>query len=99
MSPGHMLSDLVESGVHQAAAQRRPLDHAAQGVIRQEHRECEDTPSPRLPADAIVGVLRRAAAKQYWVYIGTYTGPQSKGIYASKFDADTGKLEPPCSGW
>src|SRR3954454_16569791 len=35
------------------------------------------------------------AAKQYWVYIGTYTGPQSKGIYAAKFDADTGKLETP----
>jgi len=37
----------------------------------------------------------RAAAKQYWVYIGTYTGPQSKGIYAARFDADTGKLEAP----
>ena len=36
-----------------------------------------------------------AAAKQYWVYIGTYTGPQSKGIYAARFDADTGKLEAP----
>src|SRR3982751_602054 len=36
-----------------------------------------------------------AAGKQYWVYIGTYTGPQSKGIYAAKFDADTGKLETP----
>jgi 6-phosphogluconolactonase len=36
-----------------------------------------------------------AAAKQYWVYIGTYTGPQSKGIYAARFDADTGKLETP----
>jgi 6-phosphogluconolactonase len=36
-----------------------------------------------------------AAGKQYWVYIGTYTGPQSKGIYAAKFDAGTGKLEEP----
>src|SRR5678816_1201937 len=35
-----------------------------------------------------------AAATQYWVYFGTYTGPQSKGIYASRFDAKTGKLEP-----
>ena len=35
-----------------------------------------------------------AASKRYWVYIGTYTGPQSKGIYAFQFDADSGKLEP-----
>jgi 6-phosphogluconolactonase len=35
-----------------------------------------------------------AASKRYWAYIGTYTGPQSKGIYAFQFDADTGKLEP-----
>ena len=26
-----------------------------------------------------------------WVYIGTYTGPQSKGIYAYRFDADDRK--------
>ena len=36
-----------------------------------------------------------AAATHYWVYFGTYTGPQSKGIYASRFDAKSGKLEPP----
>jgi len=36
-----------------------------------------------------------AASKHSWVYIGTYTGPQSKGIYAAKFDSDTGKLEAP----
>lgn len=35
----------------------------------------------------------QAAAKQYFVYVGTYTGPQSKGIYAYKLDADTGKLD------
>ena len=35
-----------------------------------------------------------AASKRYWVYIGTYTGPQSKGIYAFQFDSDSGKLEP-----
>ena len=35
-----------------------------------------------------------AAAKRYWVYVGTYTGPQSKGIYAFQFDAESGKLEP-----
>ncbi len=35
-----------------------------------------------------------AAANRYWVYAGTYTGPQSKGIYAFKFDADSGKMEP-----
>src|SRR5437867_12518482 len=35
-----------------------------------------------------------AAAKRYLVYVGTYTGPQSKGIYAYRFDASTGKLDP-----
>ena len=35
-----------------------------------------------------------AAAKRYLVYVGTYTGPQSKGIYAYRFDAGTGKLDP-----
>jgi 6-phosphogluconolactonase len=34
-----------------------------------------------------------AASKNFLVYVGTYTGPQSKGIYAYRFDADTGKLD------
>lgn len=29
------------------------------------------------------------------VYIGTYTGPKSQGIYVSQFDPATGKLSPP----
>ena len=33
-----------------------------------------------------------AGANRYWVYVGTYTGPQSKGIYAFHFDADSGKI-------
>lgn len=35
-----------------------------------------------------------AASKEYIAYIGTYTGKQSKGIYAFRFDAATGKLTP-----
>jgi len=35
-----------------------------------------------------------AAGSQYLVYFGTYTGPKSKGIYVSQFDAATGKLGP-----
>jgi 6-phosphogluconolactonase len=36
---------------------------------------------------------RKAAAKgDYLVYVGTYTGPKSKGIYAYRFDAATGQL-------
>src|SRR5262245_32245774 len=27
----------------------------------------------------------------YLMYVGTYTGPESKGIYAFRFDAATGK--------
>lgn len=33
------------------------------------------------------------AQSQYFVYIGTYTGPKSKGIYAYRYDATSGKLE------
>ena len=29
---------------------------------------------------------------EYLVYIGTYTGPKSRGIYAYRFDAETGQL-------
>ncbi len=29
------------------------------------------------------------------VFVGTYTGPLSKGIYSARFDADTGKLTAP----
>jgi 6-phosphogluconolactonase len=31
---------------------------------------------------------------EYFVYFGTYTGPNSKGIYVSRYDAKTGKLGP-----
>src|SRR6266536_705376 len=34
-----------------------------------------------------------AVAKHSLVYVGTYTGPQSKGIYAYRFDSGTGKLD------
>jgi 6-phosphogluconolactonase len=37
---------------------------------------------------------RSAAARRYLVYVGTYTGPQSKGIYAYRFHSDAGTLEP-----
>jgi 6-phosphogluconolactonase len=33
------------------------------------------------------------AASTYLAYIGTYTGPNSKGIYAYRFDAGSGKLD------
>ncbi len=36
-----------------------------------------------------------AAAKSFHVYFGTYTGPKSKGIYVSKLDASTGRLQEP----
>ena len=43
----------------------------------------------------LLGVVPAASAKQAWVYFGTYTGPQSKGIYAAKLDDASGKLEAP----
>jgi 6-phosphogluconolactonase len=36
-----------------------------------------------------------AAGTPLLVYIGTYTGAKSKGIYVSRLDAATGKLSPP----
>ena len=33
------------------------------------------------------------AGSKYFVYVGTYTGPNSKGIYAYRFDATAGKLD------
>ena len=35
------------------------------------------------------------ANNSMFVYIGTYTGGKSKGIYMSRFDASSGKLSPP----
>ena len=51
---------------------------------------------------ASVGVPRAIAApaksmttaSSYFVYVGTYTGPTSKGIYGFRFDPKTGKLTP-----
>ncbi len=34
------------------------------------------------------------AAEQYIMYVGTYTGPKSDGIYAYKFDDSTGETQP-----
>src|ERR1043166_823464 len=36
-----------------------------------------------------------AAEKPMWVYIGTYTGEKSKGIYVSRFDPSSGTLTAP----
>ena len=45
---------------------------------------------------SLPGLLAGAAADNAMlVYIGTYTGPQSKGIYVSRFDTRTGSLSSP----
>jgi len=38
--------------------------------------------------------LSLAKSDHYILYVGTYTGPQSKGIYAYGYDAASGKLTP-----
>src|SRR5580700_6082313 len=50
----------------------------------------------RLFLTLAIARLASAARKQakYFVYVGTYTGPQSKGIYSYRFDASSGELEP-----
>src|SRR5262245_13980936 len=42
----------------------------------------------------MVGTAHAEAPKEgkYWVFLGTNTGPKSKGIYRCEFDAGTGKL-------
>lgn len=52
---------------------------------------------PRLLALLAVPLLAlpALAADKYWVYFGTYTGKDSKGIYRSEFDSATGKLGEP----
>ena len=35
---------------------------------------------------------RAASGSKYIAYVGTYTGPNSRGIYAFRFDASTGEL-------
>src|ERR1700690_3361303 len=35
-----------------------------------------------------------SAAHSYFVYVGTYTGPTSKGIYAFRFDPSNAQMTP-----
>jgi putative heme-binding domain-containing protein len=52
--------------------------------------------APWLAATALLCLaLPTAAADKLWVYIGTYTGANSKGIYRAEFDAGSGKLTVP----
>jgi 6-phosphogluconolactonase len=37
----------------------------------------------------------RKSPSEYLVYVGTYTGEKSKGIYSSRLDMKTGELSPP----
>lgn len=49
---------------------------------------------PRFCAAGLVFCVAALAADTT-VFVGTYTGPLSKGIYSARFDADTGKLSAP----
>src|SRR5262245_13046351 len=44
---------------------------------------------------AMAADTRPEGASKLWVYVGTYTGPKSKGIYRCELDLATGKLTPP----
>jgi len=43
---------------------------------------------------SLVPLLAGSLWGQYLMYVGTYTGPESKGIYAYRFDAKTGEITP-----
>jgi 6-phosphogluconolactonase len=52
---------------------------------------------PFLPSMASSSAMGRgdgSAPSKFWVFIGTYSGGPSKGIYRCEFDAATGKLSP-----
>ena len=36
---------------------------------------------------------RSSKPDKYWIYVGTYTGPSSKGIHLVEFDADSGLMQ------
>ncbi|HEU5334639.1 MAG TPA: lactonase family protein [Terriglobales bacterium] len=44
-----------------------------------------------LPLPAAARQFRKGTARLYIVYVGTYTGPNSKGIYAYRFNPATGR--------
>jgi 6-phosphogluconolactonase len=41
------------------------------------------------------GVFLQAEGPTHWLYVGTYTGAKSKGIYRATYDATTGKIGEP----
>jgi 6-phosphogluconolactonase len=49
--------------------------------------------TPLLIAAAVRGAEKAGPGAQFLVYVGTYTGPKSKGIYAFRFDAATGRAD------
>lgn len=48
------------------------------------------------PSDMMLGAAAPGgmAGHHYFAYVGTYTGPSSKGIYSYRFDTTTGKFSP-----
>jgi 6-phosphogluconolactonase len=48
-----------------------------------------------LALPAVVAAADGPPAGKSWVYVGTYTGKDSKGIYRCEFDSATGKLSEP----
>jgi 6-phosphogluconolactonase len=53
------------------------------------------TPTRPLLAAALLGAALSASAATHYAYFGCYTGPKSKGIHMSRWDARTGQLTAP----
>lgn len=73
-------------------------DEAAPGPIylQGDHGPIEFRKITLTPATATdtPSAERRASMDRFWVYIGTYTGGKSKGIYLFEMDMATGALKP-----
>ncbi len=50
--------------------------------------------SAAIPEALAAPAKGRNVASSYFVYVGTYTGPTSKGIYGFRFDPKTGQFTP-----
>lgn len=94
-----MLESFVEHLVTNVLAWRNPaLFNLRMKILRVVGNVCVLTfallPGCLLQARAAAAEPTYAAGI-FLVYIGTYTGPRSKGIYVSRFDAASGKLGVP----
>jgi 6-phosphogluconolactonase (cycloisomerase 2 family) len=72
------------------AGAKRPLEHdSSTNALIYRYRSSKESKPKANPATG----AKNAAAAQFLMYVGTYTGKGSKGIYLYRFDAASGELQ------